>query len=51
MSFTQEGGAKQFDLDNLYYDSAGKVIAEAYADHSLPRERDAFARLFGMTRT
>jgi hypothetical protein len=51
MSFTQEDGARQFDLDNLYYDDNGKVIADAYADHSLPRERDAFKRLFGITRT
>ncbi|MDR2605300.1 MAG: glycosyltransferase family 29 protein, partial [Desulfovibrio sp.] len=51
MSFTREGKEEPFALDHLYYYEADRMIAGAYADHSLPRERDACARLFGMERT
>ena len=50
MSFTRENGEEHFAPDALYYYDTGRTIADAYADHSLPRERDAFARLFAVTR-
>ncbi|MDR1660031.1 MAG: hypothetical protein LBR94_06785 [Desulfovibrio sp.] len=47
MSFIQENGEEHFPDALYYYNTTGQT--NAYADHSLPRERDAFTLLFGLT--